>query len=108
MKYSYMESAFVFQETLSNCTKMYEKVDHRLCELLLMIRGSSARFNLPFRAIQASPLFLCFLSSSAVTSMSLPPVPAKSFPDLVSLIHSMSEKPGFKATLFRGLPRDRT
>ena len=60
--------------------------------------------NLPLRAIQASPLFLCFLSSSAVTLMNLPPVPARSLPDLVSRIHSISEKPGFRATLFRGLP----
>ena len=63
--------------------------------------------NLPLRAIHASPLFLCFLSSSAVTLTNLPPVPARSLPDLVSLIHSISEKPGFRATLFRGLPAER-
>ena len=55
-------------------------------------------------AIQASFFVRCLASSFGVISRIRPPVPARSCPDLVSLIQSMSENPGLSATLFLGLP----
>ncbi|TRY76830.1 hypothetical protein TCAL_16993 [Tigriopus californicus] len=55
-------------------------------------------------AIHASLRLLCLANSVLVTLRIFPPVPVKSRPDLVKRIQSMSEKPGFRATLFLGLP----
>ena len=59
---------------------------------------------IPLMAIQASLRYLCLANSAGETWSNFPPVPAKSLPDLVSLIQSISEYPGRNATLFRGLP----
>lgn len=59
---------------------------------------------LPLMAIQASFFLLCAASCSGVTSRSTPPTPVRSTPEWPNLTQSMSEWPGFRATLLRGLP----
>jgi hypothetical protein len=59
---------------------------------------------LPLIAIHASFFLLCAASWSNVTSRSTPPTPVRSTPEWPSLTQSMSEWPGSRATLLRGLP----
>lgn len=61
-------------------------------------------YTTPRIAIQASFLVLCFESSSGVTGIIRPWVPDRSTPELPKRIQSISECPGFRAHLLRGLP----
>ena len=60
--------------------------------------------NGPRMASQASFRLLWRDNSWRETSLSLPPVPVRSAPELVRRIQSIKERPCFNATLFRGLP----
>ena len=55
-------------------------------------------------AIQQSFALLCLANSSGVTSMTRPPTPVRSFPLCPSRIHSINDRPGFRATFLRSVP----
>ena len=60
----------------------------------------------PRMASQASVLLLCRASSCRETSFNWPLTPVRSVAELVKRIQSISERPCFNDTLFRGLPRN--